>query len=418
MDRRRVNCMGKGILLIGAVLLSACVSQGHEHRGHAPYWTQSFELSPTDAKPTEELLKSYPGLANLPTLKGTVRYRFALSIGGGALRVQLSNPTDTPLRIAAGSVALATGVMDARPESLRALRFAGQPTVQIPVNASVLSDPVDLKVEALSELVVSLYLPDGFLSSPLGGGRMNWTDEEAAMRASFADSRPTMGRPFVSGVLVARSRPTPVIAALGDSITDGARLKPAEPHGWADALARRLSRERGGLTVGVISAGIGGNRLLSPGWGPSALAREDRDVLAVPGAAYVIVLEGINDIGNSDGSPGRGDITPLSAEKLIAGLTQIGARARARGLKVYAGTLLPFRGAKYFSDDKEKIRLAVNAWIRTAGAFDGVIDFEHALQDPARADVMNPAYDSGDHLHPSEAGYQAMAHAIPLEWFN
>jgi lysophospholipase L1-like esterase len=412
--------MRKVIISSVMALLTGCLSNGQpaERALAAPYWTQSFELSPTDAKPTEDLLKKYPGLANLPTLKGTVRYRFALSIGGNALRVQLSNANDTPLKIAGGSVALATAVMNALPETMRRLTFAGLPAVEIPVNASVLSDPVDLKVESLSELIVSLYLPDGFPSSPLGGGSMTWMDEDAVMSAVFKDPKQTLGHPLVSGVLVARNRPTKVIVAFGDSITDGARAKPAEPHGWADALARRLAQQRGGLTTGVVSAGIGGNRVLSPGLGASAVARVDRDVLAVPGVECVIVLEGINDIGNSDNAPGRGDIAPLNADKLIAGLAQIGARARARGLKVYAGTILPFRGARSFSDDKEKIRLAVNAWIRNSRAFDGFIDFDNAIKDPARTDAMNPSYDSGDHLHPSEAGYKAMAEAIPLQLFN
>jgi lysophospholipase L1-like esterase len=413
--------MWKGILWGAAALLSAgCLSNGNrQHANGAPHWAQSFELSPTDAKLPEDLLKKYPGLQNLPLLKGTVRYRFALSIGGDAVRVQLSNTvSDKPLRIAASSVGLASGVMDALPETIRRLTFAGQPEVVIPVNASVLSDPVDLKVDALSELVVSLYLPDGYASSPLGGGMMNWVDEDAVMSAAWKDPRGSAGRPFVSGVLVARDRPAKVIAAFGDSITDGARMKPAEPHGWADALARRLAQRRGGLSLGVISAGIGGNRVVSPVWGESALARIDRDVLSVPGVDYVIVLEGINDIGNSDKPPGPGDVSPLNAEALIAGLAQIGARARARGLKVYVGTILPFRGAPYFSEDKEKIRLAVNTWIRSSSAFDGVIDFENAMKDPSRPDALNPSYDSGDHLHPSEAGYKAMAEAIPLELFN
>jgi lysophospholipase L1-like esterase len=308
--------------------------------------------------------------------------------------------------------------MDASPESMRRLTFVGLTAVEIPVGASVLSDPVDLKVDSLGELVVSLYMPDGFPSSPLGGGAMSWENEDAAMSASFKDAKRTMGRPIVSGVLVARDRPTHVIAAFGDSITDGARIKPVEPHGWADALARRLAREHGGLTLGVISAGIGGNRVLNPGWGPSAVARVDRDVLSVPGVEYVIVLEGINDIGNSDTTPTAADIAPLSSDRLIAGLAQIGARARARGLKVYAGTILPFRGAKYFSEDKEKIRLAVNAWIRGSSAFDAVIDFENAVKDASRPDALNPRFDSGDHLHLSEAGYKAMAEAIPLGLFK
>jgi lysophospholipase L1-like esterase len=409
-------------LIVGAVTLLAagCVSNGHGDRTGSPaYWAQSFELSPADVKPSEELLKKYPQLRNLPSFTGTMRYRFALSVGGQALRVQLSNDaSDKPLRIAAASVARAADEMDADPATIRRLTFAGQEGIEIPVNATVLSDAVDLNAAELTELVVSLYFAEGYPASPLGGAALIGAHEDAVMSATMKDAWRIRGRPVISGVLVARDKPTHVIAAFGDSITDGARSKPAEPHGWADALARRLAQRPGGLALGVISAGIGGNRILSPGTGPSALARADRDVFAVPGLKYVIVLEGINDIGNSDKPPAPQDTSPLNAEALIAGLAQIAARAHVRGVKVYAGTILPFRGAGYFSDDKEKIRLAANAWIRRSSAYDGVIDFENAVKDPARPDALSPSYDSGDHLHPSEAGYKAMAEAIPLDLFN
>jgi lysophospholipase L1-like esterase len=188
-----------------------------------------------------------------------------------------------------------------------------------------------------------------------------------------------------------------------------------QPHGWADVLARRFAAAK--KPVAVVSAGIGGNRVLRDGWGPAALARADRDVFAVPGVSHVILLEGINDIGMA-GQSMFGIEPALDLAELTAGYSQIAARANARGLKIYVGTLTPMRGAPYFSEDKERLRLAANAWIRASKLFDGVIDFEAALRDPAAPDRLAAPYDSGDHLHPNDAGYKAMGDAIDLAKFR
>jgi lysophospholipase L1-like esterase len=400
-----------------ALTLVACAASATA----APqYWTQSFALSPATFKLPDNLPKEIQDrIPKAFNIKGTLRYRFAVSVGGRALRVQITNPfADRSLRIGAASVGLAAADFAAVPASLHRLSFGGQPGVTIPAGAPVLSDPVDLKVADLAELVVSLYLPQEVPGDPGGGAGLQHTDADAVMVAAPDDAKAITGRPFVSGVLVARPRATGVIVAFGDSITDGVRSQAAAPRGWVSALARRIASARGGLKRGVVTAGINGNRILSGGMGAAALARADSDVFAVPGLTHLIVLEGINDIGMSGDSPFAKGQPVVSPEALIAGLSQLAARAHARGVKIYAGTILPFGGAFYFAADKEQIRLAVNAWLRQSKEFDGIIDFDRAMRDVARPDALNPAYDSGDHLHPGDAGYQAMADAVPLDLFN
>lgn len=404
--------------LIGFVLCltsaSAAVAQS------APVWEQSFEVSPATYTVVMTLPKGMPEsyqAALRPTAwRGTLRYRFALSQGGAQVRIRLSNELgSSPLRIGGASIAMAGEAMAAIPGSLRQLTFGGRTDVVIPAGAPVLSDPVDLAVPAMAELVVSAFVDGDYPGTPLSGTRMALLEGNAVADAPFAGAKAVFARPVVTGVLVATPRPLPVIVAFGDSITDGGRGNPALPHGWADALARRFVAAK--KPVAVVSAGIGGNRVLRDGWGPSALARADRDVFSVPGVSHVILLEGINDIGMA-GQSMFGTEPALDVADLISGYSQIAARAHARGLKIYVGTLTPMRGAMYFTEDKESQRLAVNDWIRKTTLFDGVIDFEAAVRDPAASDRFNPRYDSGDHLHPNDAGYKAMGEAIDLATFR
>jgi lysophospholipase L1-like esterase len=385
-------------------------------------WVQSFEASPAfylQLVDPARVPKEFRNSLKSVTIKGTLRYRFAISAGGTRLRVRFSNEiSDAPLRIGGASVALATGQMDAVPSSMWRLTFGGKNDVVVPPGAPVLSDSIPLALPPLSELVVSIYLPDGVQLSPMGRASILQVSKDAVMDPTWVGANGITGRPYVTGVEVLTRQPTHVIVALGDSITDGVRQKPGDPHGWVDALARRFGNQHRGYPTSVVSAGIGGNRILNPGMGSAALARADRDVFSVPGLSHVIVLEGINDIGMSGDSPLFGHQPSLDADSLIAGLKQIAQRAHVVGVKIYAGTILPFRGAMYFSEQKEEIRLAVNAWIRHAPEFDGEIDFAKATEDPDKGDRLNPAFDSGDHLHPSELGYKAMANAVPLDLFK
>jgi lysophospholipase L1-like esterase len=211
---------------------------------------------------------------------------------------------------------------------------------------------------------------------------------------------------------VAAPSRTGSIVAFGDSITDGARSTVDMNARWPDVLARRLAAQRGNGTTAVVNAGISGNRVLGDGAGVSALARFDRDVLMQTGATHVIVMEGINDIGQARSNP-----SPTAAD-LIAGHKQLIERAHARGLKIIGATLTPFEGAAYFTAEGETKRQALNEWIRKSGAYDGVIDFDQVTRDPAMPSRLNPLYDSGDHLHPADAGYKAMGDAVDLALFK
>jgi lysophospholipase L1-like esterase len=277
---------------------------------------------------------------------------------------------------------------------------------------------VDLAVTPVSDLVVDLYLPGelGTGPSPVtthnGASQTNYVSAtgnhsgEAAMTVER-----TAGAWFLlSRVEVTAASGAGAVVAFGDSITDGARSTADANSRWPDYLARRLAA-RQGPAIGVLNAGISGNQVLGDGAGASALARFDRDVLMQTGVTHVIIMEGINDIGIARANP-----TP-SADDLIAGHKQLIARAHARGLKVYGATLTPFEGAGYWTAEGEAKRQALNQWIRTSGAYDAVIDFDQVTRDPAAPTKFLPAYDSGDHLHPGDAGYKAMGEAVDLKLF-
>jgi lysophospholipase L1-like esterase len=331
----------------------------------------------------------------------------------------LSNAFGTsPVEIGAAHVALRDREAAVTAASIRPLTFAGATNARILPGATLVSDAVNLAVPAVSDLVVDLYLP-----GELGVGASPVTTHNGASQTNYLSGRGNhSGEPsltverttgawfLIARVEVAPSAPASVVVAFGDSITDGARSTADANARWPDHLARRLAARRG-TAVAVLNAGISGNQVLGDGAGVSALARFDRDVLMQTGVTHVIILEGINDIGLARANP-----TPSAAD-LIAGHQQLIERARARGLKVYGATLTPFEGAPYFTQEGEAKRQALNEWIRTSGAYDAVIDFDRATRDPSAPTKFLPAYDSGDHLHPGDAGYKAMGEAIDLSLF-
>lgn len=381
--------------------------------GHDEHWVSTWYASPQTSviglNPEEQ-----PHTFNNQTIRHVVR----VSAGGTQVRIRVSNEIgDQPLKIGAASIALHEVGSGIREGSLRQLTFGGNTSTVIPPGAPVLSDPVDLTIPDLASLAVSLYLPEqtGPATAHLLGRQTSFIaagDTTETIRMEGAEL--TESRYFLTGVQVTAEEDAATIVTLGDSITDGFAATTDQNNRWPDVLAERLNVNNKGPERAVANAGISGNRVLHDIIGPNALARFDRDVLAQPGAEYVVVLEGINDIGFSEFLPDQ----EVSAEDIIAGYRQLIERAHSKGLKIYGATLTPFEGAGYFSEEGEAKRQAVNNWIRTSGAFDAVIDFDKVTRDPANPRRLLPAYDSGDNLHPSDAGYEAMANSIDLRLFH
>lgn len=350
----------------------------------------------------------------------TLRQIVRVSLGGSRVRIVLSNAFGTaPIQIGAAHVALREKDAAVIASSTKPLTFGGTSSAAVLAGATLVSDPIDLTVPPVSDLAVDLFLPGdlGIGPSPVtthnGAGQTNYLSEPGnhSGAAAIPVARTTNAWFLIARVEVVAPPTTATIVAFGDSITDGAASTPDTNSRWPDVLARRLTARKGN-GVAVVNAGISGNRVLGDGAGVSALARFDRDVLMQTGVTHVIVLEGINDIGIARANPSP------SAADLIAGHKQLIERARARGLRVYGATLTPFEGAPYYTPEGEAKRQALNEWIRTSKAYDGVIDFDRVTRDPAAPTKFLPAYDSGDHLHPGDAGYKAMGEAIDLALFG
>jgi lysophospholipase L1-like esterase len=281
----------------------------------------------------------------------------------------------------------------------------------------ILSDPVDLNVAPVHDLAVSLYFPGetGPPTSHSTGLHTTYIQEgDVSGQAAMADAATTQSYYWISGIDVLAPAGASLIVAFGDSITDGARSTPETNHSWPALLAARLAGRKATADIAVGNMGIGGNRVLRDVTGVSALARFDRDVLSQPGVKWVMVLEGINDIGRGATAPAE----MVTADELIAGHKQLIERAHTRGIQAIGCTLTPFEGAAYSRENGEAVREALNTWIRTSGAYDAVVDFEAATRDPNNPKRIRPDLDPGDHLHPNDVGYQAMADAVDLSMFG
>ena len=350
----------------------------------------------------------------------TLRQIVHTTVGGDQVRVVFSNVFGSaPLPIEAAEVALRDKDALLVARSAHPLTFGGRSSAIIPAGAVAVSDPVSLVVPAETDLAIDLYLPDSSAASPSpmtihntglqtnyfsSGNQVGAMDMPAAMM--------TQAWFFIARVEVMAPQQVGAVVVLGDSITDGFRSTANANARWPDQLAKRLTAAPASAKVGILNAGITGNRLLLDGIGPSALARFDRDVLEQVGATYVIVMEGINDIGMA----GR-ESSPTAAD-LIAAHVQMIERAHARGLKVYGATLTPFEGANYWTTEGEAKRQALNDWIRTSNVYDGVIDFDAVLRDPEHRTKLLAMYQAGDNLHPNDAGYALMAASIDLKIFE
>jgi lysophospholipase L1-like esterase len=352
----------------------------------------------------------------------TVRMVLRTSIGGSRVRVRLSNAFGSAA-VVVGSAHIARRASGASivADSDRPLTFGGRASITMMPGVVVVSDPVALEVPVLGDLAVSLFFPNdtGSPTTHSTGLRPTYvsTEGDFSGRPDFSLAGTTQQYYWLSSVEVSAPAGTSAIVAFGDSITDGARSTPDTNNSWPALLAARLAANKATANFAVVNEGIGGNRLLTDATGlagVSALARFDRDVLSHPGVQWLMILEGINDIGTIATTTG----TPVTSEELIWVLQQVIARAHARGIKVVGCTLTPYEGAGYARDNGEAVRDAVNRWIRTSGAFDAVVDFEAATRDPGSPKKLRAEFDPGDHLHPNDAGYKAMAEAIDLSIFN
>jgi len=348
----------------------------------------------------------------------TIRMVVNTSIGGPSVRVELANTFGTDrLKIGSAHVALRDHDSAIAAASDRALTFSGLSSVSIPAGASMLSDPVNLAVPAVGDLVVSIYIPEdsGPVTQHATGLHTTYISSEGDFTGApdFTPARTTTSWYFLTGVQVLAPADTGLIVTFGDSITDGSTSTIDANASWPSFLAKRL-QSLGVANLAVVNEGIGGNRVLRDGVGPSVLARFERDVLTQPGIKYLIFLEAINDIGQAS----RPGAPPVTVEEIIAVYKQMIERAHMRGIKVIGATLTPYEGAAYYSEPGEVIRTDVNQWIRSSSALDGFIDFDKATQDPQHPRQFLPTYNIRDHLHPNDAGYKAMAEAIDLSLFG
>lgn len=421
----RWRCAGRLAVVCVALLVSGAGSpaaQSARARSSGEQWVSTWataqQLAPTQlaigrgAPPPAASAVSYRDQ--------TIRMIAHVGIGGRRVRIRLANSLDAPMvRVGAAHVALRESGSAIVPASDRALTFSGGTSVTIPAGAVVVSDPVDLVVPQLADVAVSLYLPDDPGPPTLHRDAMHTgylAKGDATGHARLAADSTTTSYLWLAGIDVTASSDAGAIVAFGDSITDGVGATRDTDRAWPALLAAALGRTSANPRS-VLNLGIAGNRLLRPGAGVAALARFDRDVLGQDGVRWMIVLLGINDI-TFAAIPGMPPREAVTADDLIAGFKQLIARAHSHGIKVAGATIMPVEGVNTFTERGEAVRQAVNAWIRTSGAYDAVFDFDAVVRDPANPRKLRAAFDGGDHVHPNDAGNAAMAAAIDITVFR
>ena len=409
----------------------------------------STDAAGADAKPSDQVWIGTWATTAQPSMPGavqtfrnqTLRLIVHTSAGGTKARVKISNTYgDQPLLIGAAHIARRTSGADIDPDSDRTLKFGGQTSTTIPARSMAMSDSVDLDVPPLSDLAISLFLPKPTeaTTSHILAMQTSYVSAEtgdSCAAAKFPVVKKILSWPFLTGVDVGAAPGTFAIVAFGSSLTDGDGSTLDTNGRYPDVLAERLQKAGAPWTnVGVLNEGIIGNRLLSDSpqqegspfgaaLGESGLARFERDVLSQAGVKFVIIGLGINDIAFP------GSLTPanqmVSADNIIAGYRKLIARAHDKGVKVIVSTNPPFENSflknpsvTFYTPEKEAVRQKVNVWIRTSNEFDGVVDFDEIVRDPSHPTQILPSYDSGDHLHPNNAGYAASGNALPLSMFK
>ena len=402
------------IALLGVCLLTASA----EARDPAHPWIASWGSSQMIADGDNALPADR---ARAITLRQVIR----LSAGGTRIRVRLSNAFGTrPLVIGAGHVARSAAPATSQIAGGMQLTFSGRADAVIPAGAELYSDPIALPLAAGADLAISLYLPEAAApqTGHPGARAISYTlAGDHVADADLAGAAQTTHWYALADLEVSGPANAATIVAIGDSITDGYGVKPNRNTRWTDVLAERLRQAPTSRGIGVVNAGIGGNRILLDGLGPNLMARFDRDVIARSGVRWAILLEGVNDLGVLTREAAA---TPAAHTALVtqitAGYTELVARAHAHGIKVIGATIMPFGGNDYYHPGPatEADREAINAFVRTSGVFDAVIDFDRVMRDPAQPTRLDPAVDSGDHLHPSEAGYRRMGETVPLALFG
>lgn len=383
-------------------------------------WVSSWASSqilvdPKDALPPQQ------------TKDVTLRQLVRLSIGGSPVRVRLSNAMGTsPLAISGVNIAhaLSRNSSGIDPSTIRKVTFAGAEAVVIPAGAEYVSDRIDMRVAALATLAVSMHLselPKLQTGHPGSRATSYFVPSDQLAAAELRGARTVDHWYFLNGIDVDPERPSAAIAIVGDSITDGYGVVSNTDTRWTDTLIARLKTSAATRAISVLNLGLGSNCLAEACVGPSAAARLERDVLARNGVRYLIILEGVNDLGMlTRDAPVSAETHRALVQRMIGALAQISAQARERGIKVIGGTILPYGGSGYYHPDaaNEADRRAVNDWIRTRGNVDAVVDFDALMRDPAQPNRLRKEFDSGDGLHPSAAGYRFMGEAVPLTLFT
>jgi len=409
-----------GSALFLAALLMVATAANDDRSNDVPLrWIGSWAASQQLVEPSESLSPEDPRDI-------TLRQIVHLSLGGTEFRIRLSNRfSSRPLHLTAVRVArpMSPGSDKIAPGTDKAVTFSGAPDVTIPPHAEYVSDPLSSTVNALSDVAITLHfdnLPAEQTGHPGSRATSYLKHGDLVSALELPGAKTVEHWYFIAGIDVAVSPDARAVVVLGDSITDGHGATTNGNNRWTDILAQRLQAQANTRNVAVLNQGIGGNHLLTDGLGLNALARFDHDVIAQPGVRYLIVFEGINDIGMLARS---GEASPAERHELvlrmIAAYEQLIRRAHSQDIQVIGATIMPFTGSDYYhpGPSNEADRLAINEWIRTPGHFDALIDFDKITRDPERPAQLLPAFDSGDHLHPSPAGYAAMAQGVPLALF-